>query len=72
MNRSTLGRAALSAVVALGLGFGFSQAVSASSTSSAMRPYCEDDIDCEQTCQRLYGPNATGICSDGHTCYCSR
>lgn len=72
MKRSTLGRAALSAVVALGLGFGFSEAVSASSTASVMRPYCEDDFDCEQTCQRMYGPDATGICSSGNTCYCYR
>lgn len=66
MNRSILGRAVLTVAVVLGLGFGLQEAVA----SEAQRPFCEDDWDCEQTCQRMYGPDATGICSSGHTCYC--
>ena len=72
MNRFRLGKAVLSAAVVLGLGFGAREAAAWSPTpDAAMRPYCEDDADCEQTCQLMYGPNARGLCSSGHTCYCS-
>jgi hypothetical protein len=69
MRGSILGRAAFSAVVALALGFGVREAV-ASPAAAQARPYCADDFDCEATCQELYGPGATGICSSGRTCYC--
>ena len=71
MNHSILGRAALTAAVALGLGFGLQEAVASSpAESAAQRPYCEDEIDCKATCQLLYGPYAAGYCSPGNTCYC--
>ena len=71
MKRSILGRAVLAAAVALGLGFGLQEAVASSpADTSALRPYCSDDLHCEATCQRMYGPDATGFCSSGNTCYC--
>ena len=66
MNRSILGRAALTVMVALGLGIGLREAVA----SEAQRPYCRDDLHCEEICQRLYGPDAAGVCSSGNTCFC--
>lgn len=69
MKRSILGRAAFSAVVALALGFGARSAV-ASPAAAAARPYCDDDIACDEMCQRMYGPDAGGYCSSGSTCYC--
>ncbi|HYW13458.1 MAG TPA: hypothetical protein VE871_15970 [Longimicrobium sp.] len=69
MKGSMLGRTAFSAVVALALGFGVREAV-ASPAAAQARPYCEDDLACEATCQQMYGPNAVGMCSSGNTCYC--
>lgn len=69
MKRSILGRAAFSAMVSLALGFGVREAV-ASPAAAQARPYCEDDLDCEATCQLMHGPGALGFCSSGHTCYC--
>ncbi|MEW5926394.1 MAG: hypothetical protein AB1941_02790 [Gemmatimonadota bacterium] len=69
MNRSILGRAAFSTALVLALGFGLQEAV-ASPPAEARRPYCEDQFDCEQTCELMYGPGTPGVCSSGHTCYC--
>jgi hypothetical protein len=69
MNRSILGRAVFSAVVVLALGFGLQEAVA--SPAEARRPYCADDWHCEEICQARYGPNSTGYCSEGNTCYCT-
>lgn len=73
MNRSTLGRTAFSAAIALALGFGVREAVAAPAAKEAARPYCSDDLHCESICQTLY-PNqpVAGVCSDGNTCYCYR
>jgi hypothetical protein len=66
MNRSILGRAALTVAVVLGLGYGVQEAVA----SEALRPYCSDALHCQQICQSTYGPDAEGFCSSGNTCYC--
>lgn len=73
MTRSILGRAAFSTAVVLALGFGLQEAVASSpavSSAEARRPYCEDQADCELTCEAKYGPGTPGFCSSGHTCYC--
>lgn len=72
MNRSTLGRAVFGAAVALSLAFGTSAAfASTRPAETARRPYCEDQADCQATCDRLYpGQGKWGDCSTGHTCYC--
>lgn len=71
MNRSILGRAAFSTAVVLALGFGLQEAVASSPASpEARRPACQSDLECWETCQRLYGPTADGYCSEGNTCYC--
>lgn len=70
MQRSNLGRMAFSAAVAVGLAFG-AREVMASPAAAQMRPYCEDDLDCQATCDRMYGVDTRiGICSSGHTCWC--
>jgi hypothetical protein len=71
MTRSTLGRTAFSAAVALALGFGVREAVAAPAASEARRPYCRDDIHCETICETMYPGQPVGaFCSSGHTCYC--
>jgi hypothetical protein len=72
MNRSKLGRAVFSAALALVFAFGAQQAMaSPQHQDSGKRPYCEDEADCQATCDRLYpGQERVGICSEGHTCYC--
>jgi hypothetical protein len=69
--RSNHGRIALSAAVALALGFGVREAMASPASGQARRPYCSDQASCQSTCERLY-PGYTGlaICSTGHTCYC--
>ena len=70
MQRSTLRRTACAAAVALGLGFGVRE-VAAVPASEQARPYCEDDFDCQNTCDLIYGVDKrSGFCSDGNTCYC--
>jgi len=69
MNRSSLGRAAFSAMVALSIGFGVREAM-ASPAAARARPFCEDQADCEATCAALYPTKPGGFCSSGHTCYC--
>jgi hypothetical protein len=69
MNRSILGRTAFSAVVALAIGFGAREALAAPAAAQA-RPYCEDQADCEATCELMYPDEPGGVCSSGHTCYC--
>jgi hypothetical protein len=62
MNRSILGRAALTVAVALGLGFGLQEAVA----SPPQKSYCDY---CDQMCKDLYGPGAIGLCGP-RGCYC--
>lgn len=70
MNRSNLSRLAFAAAVALALGFG-AREVAAAPAAAQARPYCEDEIDCQNTCDAIYGPDArVGFCSSGHTCWC--
>lgn len=70
MTRSMLGRAAFSAAVALALGFGAREAAAAPE-AAARRPYCEDQMDCENICREMYPDRITsGICSSSHTCWC--
>lgn len=69
MKGSILGRTAFSAVVALALGFGAREAV-ASSVAQAARPYCSDQLDCESTCEAMYGRPVGAFCSSGHSCFC--
>lgn len=73
MTRSILGRAAFSAAVVLALGFGVQEAAGlspAASSAGARRPYCEDQLDCEQLCEAWYGPGTPGVCTSGHSCFC--
>ena len=72
MNRSILGRAAFSTAVLLALGFGLQEAVASSpaaSSAEARRPYCEDQIECEQYCESRYGPGTPGVCNS-NLCFC--
>lgn len=70
MQRSTLGRMAYAAAVALALGYG-AREVAAAPAAERARPYCEDDLHCQATCDRLYGVDTrAGFCSEGNTCYC--
>lgn len=69
MKSSLLGRTAFSAVVALALGFGVREAV-ASPAPQAARPYCSDQLDCEATCEAMYGRPVGAVCTSGHTCFC--
>lgn len=70
MQRSTLGRMACAAAVALALGFGVREVAAAPAAEQAA-PYCEDDFDCQNTCDMMYGVNKrVGLCSDGNSCYC--
>ncbi|HYE88537.1 MAG TPA: hypothetical protein VEA16_19380, partial [Vicinamibacterales bacterium] len=63
-------RMAYAAAVALALGFG-AREVTAAPAAERARPYCEDDLHCQQTCDLMYGEGTRfGICSSGHTCYC--
>lgn len=64
MNRSILGRAALTVAVVLGLGFGVQEAVA----SEAQGSYCT--MDCQRYCDDLYGPGLTGLCGPRNTCHC--
>jgi hypothetical protein len=64
MNRSILGRAALTVAVALGLGFGLQEAVA----SEAPRSDCT--VDCDRMCKEMYGLGAIGLCGPRNTCYC--
>jgi len=72
MNRSKLGKTVFTALMALAFGFGAREAfASGPPVESGRRPYCEDEADCQATCDRLYpGQEKFGICSSGHTCYC--
>jgi hypothetical protein len=72
MKLSMIGRAAFAGVVALALGFGAREAAAApEGQASARRPYCEDQADCQATCELMYpGYTKIGFCSSGHTCYC--
>jgi hypothetical protein len=56
MNRSILGRAALTVAVALGLGFGLQEAVA----SEPQRSDCT--ADCDRMCKEMYGNGAIGLC----------
>jgi len=70
MKRSILGRTAFSAAVALALGFGVREAV-ASPAAQAARPYCEDQLDCENFCAARYpGQTVGAVCTAGHSCFC--
>lgn len=70
MQRSALARMTYTATIALALGFG-AREVAAAPAAAQARPYCEDDLGCQQTCDLMYGVGKTvGICSDGNTCYC--
>lgn len=63
-------RAAFGAAVALVLGFGAREAAAAAGAQARL-PYCEDQADCQATCETMYpGYNKFGFCSSGNTCYC--
>jgi hypothetical protein len=63
MNRSILGRAALTVAVVLGLGYGVREAVA----SEPQRSDCTED--CDRECEEMYGPGAIGLCGP-RGCYC--
>jgi hypothetical protein len=69
--RSNHGRIALSAAVALALGFGVREAIASPASEQTRRPYCSDQASCLSICERMYpGYDGPAICSTGHTCYC--
>ncbi|MET0399782.1 MAG: hypothetical protein ABW277_23545 [Longimicrobiaceae bacterium] len=70
MNRSILGRAAFSAAVVLALGFGAREAFALSPALAAARPpVCHYNWECQDWCDRAYGPGTrVGVCDTG--CYC--
>lgn len=69
MNRSSLGRAAFSAAVALAIGFGAREAVASPAAAQAL-PSCRDQIECERICRAKYpGFEGWADCAD-HTCFC--
>jgi hypothetical protein len=69
MKRSMIGSAAFAAAVAVALGFGVRDAAAA--PAQARRPYCEDQADCQATCESMYpGYTGFGYCSGSHTCWC--
>ena len=71
MNRSMLAKAVLSGVSALAIGFGAQTLAASPATGAEGRPYCDDQEDCQTTCETMYpGFDGTAICSSGHTCYC--
>lgn len=72
MNRSKLGKAVFTATLALAFAFGAQQAMaSPQHRESGKRPYCEDQEDCQATCDLMYpGQNRAGFCTEGHTCFC--
>jgi hypothetical protein len=67
-----LGRAVFATTVALSFGFGAHEAfASVQRADTSRRPYCDDQADCQATCDGMYpGQGKVGYCNGSHLCYC--